>query len=272
LSTSPNHRRDRDSSRGAPSRDRSQHHRADRVRLWGRHAVAAALANPERPCLRLLGSTGAIEALGALAERSGLERRVAEGHELDRLVPSDSPHQGLVLEVGPLPDRALAEIAPDPGEPALVVALDQVSDPRNLGAILRTAAALGVAGVVLPRRRSAELGGACAKAASGALDIVPIVEVVNLSRALAELKERGFWVVGLDAAGPDRVDDLPPEPRRALVLGAEGSGLRRLVAEGCDRLARIEIGPQVESLNVAVAAGIALYLLRPVSPPRPSAP
>jgi 23S rRNA (guanosine2251-2'-O)-methyltransferase len=262
LSTSPPRRRDRDSSRGAPPRHRPQHHRADRVRLWGRHAVAAALANPERPCLRLLGSAGAIGALGALAERPGLERRVADGRELDRLVPADSPHQGLVLEVGPLPDRALAEVAPGPGEPALVLALDQVSDPRNLGAILRTAAAMGVAGVILPRRRSAELGGACAKAASGALDLVPIVEVVNLARALEELKERAFWIVGLDAAAPLRVEDLPPEPRRVLVLGGEGRGLRRLVAEGCDRLARLEIDPRVESLNVAVAAGIALYLLR----------
>jgi 23S rRNA (guanosine2251-2'-O)-methyltransferase len=232
------------------------------VRLWGRHAVAAALANPERPCHRLLATAAAMAELApAAAGRPGLERREVEARELDRLVPPDSPHQGAVLEAGQLPDRAAAELAPDPAQPALVLALDQVSDPRNLGAILRTAAALGVEGVVVPRRRSAELGGVCAKAASGALDIVPVVEVVNLARALEELKARGFWAVGLDAAGPARVEELPPQPRRVLVLGGEGRGLRRLVAEGCDSLARLEIDPRIESLNVAVAAGIALYLL-----------
>jgi 23S rRNA (guanosine2251-2'-O)-methyltransferase len=223
--------------------------------------VAAALANPERPCHRLLATAAALAELGPTADRRGLERREVQARDLDRLVPPDSPHQGLVLEAGQLPDRSPAELAPDPGRPALVLALDQVSDPRNLGAILRTALALGVEGVVVPRRRSAELGGVCAKAASGALDAVPVVEVVNLARALGELKERGFWVVGLDAAGPARVEELPPQPRRVLVLGAEGAGLRRLVAEGCDELARLEIDPRIESLNVSVAAGIALYLL-----------
>jgi 23S rRNA (guanosine2251-2'-O)-methyltransferase len=169
-------------------------------------------------------------------------------------------HQGVLAWCEPYRYADAFELAA--AERPLLACLDQVSDPRNLGAILRTAAALGVAGVVLPRRRSAELGGACAKAASGALDLVPIVEVVNLTRALAELKERSFWTLGLDAKGPTRVEDLPPEPRRVLVLGGEGTGLRRLVAEGCDRLARLDMDPRVESLNVAVAAGIALYLLR----------
>jgi 23S rRNA (guanosine2251-2'-O)-methyltransferase len=196
-----------------------------------------------------------------LAARDGLELRVAQPHDLDRLVPPDTPHQGLVLDARPLPERSIADLDPGPGAPALVLVLDQVSDPRNLGAILRTAAALGVAGVIVPRRHSAELGGVCAKAASGALDLVPIVEAANLARALEELRERAFWIVGLDAAGPDRLEALPREPRRVLVLGAEGPGLRRLVAEGCDHLARLEIDPRMESLNVAVAAGIALYLL-----------
>ena len=149
----------------------------------------------------------------------------------------------------------------DDGERSLVLALDQVSDPRNLGAILRTAAALGVSGVLLPDRRSAELNGACAKAASGALDILPLVEVVNLARALAELKQRGYWLVGLDAAAPAALEALDLPQRVVLVLGSEGEGLRRLVAESCDYLARLEIDPRMESLNVSVAAGIALYLL-----------
>ena len=115
--------------------------------------------------------------------------------------------------------------------------------------------------MLLPERRSAELGGACAKAASGALDLVPLVEVVNLARALAELKRRGYWIVGLDAAAPAALETLELPPRVVLVLGSEGEGLRRLVAESCDHLARLEIDPRMESLNVSVAAGIALYLL-----------
>jgi 23S rRNA (guanosine2251-2'-O)-methyltransferase len=166
-----------------------------------------------------------------------------------------------VLDAGPLPPRSLDELTTDPASPALLLALDQVSDPRNLGAILRSAAALGVAGVIVPQHGSAELGGVCAKAASGALDLVPIVEVVNLARSLAELKEHGYWLVGLDAATPTPLEDLPSVPRRVLVLGAEGTGLRRLVAESCDQLASLRIEPRMESLNVAVAAGIALYLL-----------
>lgn len=232
------------------------------LRLWGDHAVLAALANPDRPCRRLLGTEAALKALTIPDARAGLERvAVAGPGELDRLVPPGTVHQGLVLEAGPLPRRSPDELGADPAAASLVLALDQVGDPRNLGAILRTAAALGVDGVLVPERRSADLGGACAKAASGALDLVPVVEVVNLARALERLKERGFWLVGLDAAGPDRLEDLPPERRRVLVLGAEGPGLRRLVAETCDHLARLEIDPRMESLNVSVAAGIALYLL-----------
>ena len=236
---------------------------AGRLLLWGDHPVKAALANPERPCHRLLATQAALESLGAVADREGLDRRVvASARELDQLVPPGTPHQGLVLDVGPLPRRDPAALGADPGRPSLVLALDQVSDPRNLGAILRTAAALGVEGVVVPERRSADLGGVCAKAASGALDIVPLVEVVNLARTLDDLRDRGFWVVGLDAAAPRRLEELGPAPRRVLVLGAEGAGLRRLVAEVCDEHARLEIGPAVESLNVSVAAGIALYCLR----------
>ncbi len=228
--------------------------------------MLAALANPDRPCFRVRGTAAALAELGAAADRPGLVRETVEPRELDRMVPADSPHQGLVLDAGPLPSRSANELGADPDRPSLVLALDQVSDPRNLGAILRTAAALGVEGVLVPDRRSAELGGVCAKAASGALDIVPVVEVVNLARTLAHLKERGFWVVGLDAAGTLPLEQLPLQPRRVLVLGAEGAGLRRLVAESCDHLARIEIDPRMESLNVSVAAGIALYLLARRSP------
>jgi 23S rRNA (guanosine2251-2'-O)-methyltransferase len=228
--------------------------------LYGHHPVAAALANPDRPCYRLLATDAVFPAVEAAAGVRGLAAERVAGERLGQLLPPGAPHQGLALSVGPLPERGLDELGQ--GRRSLVLALDQVSDPRNLGAILRTAAALGVEGVILPRRRSAELNGACAKAASGALDLLPLVEVVNLARALAELKERGgYWIVGLDAAAPRTLEAIELPLRVALVLGSEGEGLRRLVAEGCDFLARLEIDPRMESLNVSVAAGIALYLL-----------
>lgn len=229
--------------------------------FYGHHAVAAALDNPLRPCRRLLATGPALERLGRLVERPGLlVERVAPA-ELARLLPPDVVHQGCALLVGPLPDRSLDSLLAGLGGEALVLVLDRIQDPRNLGAILRSAAALDVAGVIVPGRRSAPLGAACAKAACGALDMVPIVEVANLVQALEALKRAGFWVVGLDARAEPPLEALPFRPRRALVLGSEEKGLRRLVAEHCDLMARLATAPRMASLNVAVAAGIALYLL-----------
>ena len=235
-----------------------------RIWLYGQHAVAAALANPDRPCYRVLATEGTLAAIGP-PPRPGRSRR-----KKCRRSASPSSCRPRRRIRGWRVGRAAARPRPrgaglGPGARSLVLALDQVSDPRNLGAILRTAAALGVEGVILPDRRSAELGGACAKAASGALDLVPLVEVVNLGRTLADLKRRGYWIVGLDAAGPAALETLDLPPRIVLVLGSEGEGLRRLVAEQCDHLARLEIDPRMESLNVSVAAGIALYLLARVA-------
>jgi 23S rRNA (guanosine2251-2'-O)-methyltransferase len=229
--------------------------------LWGRHAVEAALANPRRPCLRLLATPPALERLGPRAARPNLAVETATAEAIARRIGGDEVHQGLALEVGPLPALALDEAVPAAG-PCLLLALDQLSDPRNVGAVLRSAAAFGVAAVIQPERRSAELAGAAARAAAGALDRVPGVTVVNLARALDDLKAHGFWVVGLDGAAETDLAALPPLDRAVLVLGAEGRGLRRLVADRCDHLARIAIDPRVESLNVAVAAGIALHALR----------
>ncbi|MCS6778451.1 MAG: 23S rRNA (guanosine(2251)-2'-O)-methyltransferase RlmB [Geminicoccaceae bacterium] len=231
--------------------------------LWfyGHHAVAAALDNPLRPCRRLLCTTAALARLGRLVQRPGLAVEEVRPADLARVLPADAVHQGVALLVGPLPRRPLDSLLAGLGTEALVLLLDQIQDPRNLGAILRTAAALDVAGVVVPERRSAPLGGACAKAASGALDMVPIVQVANLGQAIEALQGAGFWVVGLDAAAEPPLESLPYRPRRALVLGSEEKGLRRLVAERCDLSARLVIAPRIESLNVSVAAGIALYLL-----------
>ncbi len=234
-----------------------------RIWLYGQHAVAAALANPDRPCYRVLATEGTLAAIEPAARARAITPEKVLPDRIAQLLSPDSPHQGLAASVGPLPDRDPEELGTNPEARSLVLALDQVNDPRNLGAILRTAAALGVEGVILPDRRSAELGGACAKAASGALDLVPLVEVVNLGRTLADLKRRGYWIVGLDASGPAALETLDLPPRIVLVLGSEGEGLRRLVAEQCDHLARLKIDPRMESLNVSVAAGIALYLLAP---------
>jgi len=173
----------------------------------------------------------------------------------------------LALSAAPLPRFDLRRTcALEPGRNVVLV-LDQINDPHNLGAILRSAAAFEVRAVVLPERRSAELGGVVAKAASGALDLVPVVEVVNLARALEELAALGYWRIALDATTTATPDEVPAANDLALVLGAEGSGLRRLVRERCDVAVRLPTAPQMASLNVSVACGIALYALarRPTS-------
>jgi 23S rRNA (guanosine2251-2'-O)-methyltransferase len=229
--------------------------------LYGRHAVEAALANPRRSCHRLLATPEGLAALGPAAGRSGLEVVAVERTEIDRRLGPGTVHQGLALSVAPLPRLDLRRAAaPEPGG-NLVLVLDQVNDPHNLGAILRSAAAFAARAVVLPERRSAELGSVAAKAASGALDLVPVVEVTNLARALDQLAELGYWRLALDAGAEATIDEAPEVDHLALVLGAEGSGLRRLVREHCDLAARLPIAPGMDSLNVSVACGIALYAL-----------
>jgi len=229
--------------------------------LYGRHAILAALANPQRSCHRLLGTADALARLGPQARRPGLEVVEVEREELERRFGPDAVHQGLALSVAPLPKADLERAcAPEPGR-NLVLVLDQITDPHNLGAILRSAAAFEARAVVVPERRSAELGGAAARAASGALDLVPVVEVTNLARALDQLAEFGYWRLGLDGQAEQTIDHAPEAENLALVLGAEGSGLRRLVAEHCDLSVSLPIAPAMESLNVSVAAGIALYAL-----------
>jgi 23S rRNA (guanosine2251-2'-O)-methyltransferase len=229
--------------------------------LYGRHAIEAALANPQRSCHRLLVTAEALDRLGVRAERPGLEVVAVEREELDRRFGPDAVHQGQALSVAPLPRLDLERACAPEAGPNLVLVLDQITDPHNLGAILRSAAAFEARAVVVPERRSAELAGAAAKAASGALDLVPVVGVTNLARALDRLASLGYWRLGLDGAAPQTIDEAPDALNLALVLGAEGSGLRRLVAEHCDLAVRLPIAPAMESLNVSVAAGIALYAL-----------
>jgi len=229
--------------------------------LYGRHAVEAALQNPSRSCHRLLATPEALATLKPAAGRPGLEVLSVEREEIDLRLGPGLVHQGLALSVAPLPKLELRRAAAPERGRNLVLVLDQVNDPHNVGAILRSAAAFEVRALVLPERRSAELGGAAAKAASGALDRVPVVEVTNLARALEQLAELGYWRLALDATAEATVDQAPEVDNLALVLGAEGSGLRRLVREHCDFAARLPIAPAMESLNVSVTCGIALYAL-----------
>lgn len=228
-----------------------------RPRFWGRHAVTAALANPARTVTKLWGTR---EALGKLALPTTLSVVFADVADLGRMVPIDAPHQGLVAEVEPLEDVWLDDLFDaDDNRPLLL--LDQVTDPHNVGAILRSAAAFDALGIVTQDRHAPPESGALARSASGALELVPWVRVVNLSRALDEIADAGFWRIGLAGETQTTLAEAAGPPKVALVLGAEGEGIRQNVAAHCDALARLPISPKVESLNVSNAAAIALYAI-----------
>ncbi len=232
---------------------------ANRTRFWGKHAVAAALDNPERKVVRAWATGEVAEYMQFPAD---VPMTVAEAADLGRLVARDAPHQGMVIEVEPLPDRWLDDILPDAPEQSVVLVLDQVTDPHNVGAILRSAAAFGVIGIVTQDRHSPPESGVVAKAASGALERVPWIRVVNLARALEEIGEAGFWRIGLAGDAQQTLAEALGPPRVALVLGAEGAGLRPNTREHCDALARLPIKEAIESLNVSNAAAVALYATR----------
>ena len=232
------------------------HGSPNRPRLWGKHAVAAALDNPHRKVLRAWATR---EAATFMQLPKDMAVTIADVADLGRLVPHDAPHQGMVIEVEPLEDAWLDGLVNDAPEGAVLLVLDQVTDPHNVGAILRSAAAFGAIGIVTQDRHSPPESGVVAKAASGALERVPWVRAVNLARALEEIGEAGFWRIGLAGdADTDLKDALGP-PRVALVLGAEGPGMRPNTREHCDAIARLPITDAVESLNVSNAAAIALY-------------
>ena len=225
------------------------------VWLYGRHAVAAALANPERGRVRFLAES---EAATAFAEH---EPEIVDRAVLRQVLPDGAVHQGLAFLAEPLPAAGIESLlsAAEARKRAAVVVLDRVQDPRNVGAVLRSAAALGALGMVIPDRRAPPETGALAKAASGALERVTVIRAVNLARALAAMKARGFWCVGLDADSETELSPGALPDRCALVLGAEGVGLRRLTAETCDLTLRIPTAQGAASLNVSAAAAIALY-------------
>ena len=232
------------------------HGSANRPRFWGKHAVSAALDNPERKVLRAWATR---EAAQFMQFGKDVPVTLADAADLGRLVPNDAPHQGVVIEVEPLEDAWLDDMLRDAGEQAILLVLDQVTDPHNVGAILRSAAAFGAAGIVTQDRHSPPESGVVAKAASGALERVPWTRVVNLARALEEIGEAGFWRIGLAGDAETELKEALGPRKVALVLGAEGAGLRPNTREHCDALARLPIGDAIESLNVSNAAAVALY-------------
>ena len=241
---------------GRRKKSHQSHGTPMRPRLWGKHAVAAALDNPDRKILKAWTTR---EAAGFMQFPKDVAVTLADVADLGRLVPSDAPHQGVVIEVEALDDIWLDGILADAPEHAVLLVLDQVTDPHNVGAILRSAAAFGAIGIVTQDRHSPPESGVIAKAASGALERVPWARVVNLARALEEIGDAGFWRIGLAGdADTDLREALGPQ-RVALVLGAEGAGLRHNTREHCDALARLPITTTVESLNVSNAAAVALY-------------
>jgi 23S rRNA (guanosine2251-2'-O)-methyltransferase len=228
----------------------------DRVILYGWHTVTAALTNPERRIRRLLATENALRRLADEGIKLSISPEVMRPDALAARLTPDAVHQGLIAEADPLPSPAIEDL-PSTG---IVLVLDQITDPHNVGAILRTAAAFAVAAIVTTARHSPEATGVLAKSASGALEVVPIVIVQNLARALTGLKARGFLTVGLDSEAPDDLATIAMNLPLALVLGAEGKGLRQLTGATCDRLARLDLPGAIKSLNVSNAAALALYI------------
>jgi 23S rRNA (guanosine2251-2'-O)-methyltransferase len=221
------------------------------------------LANPRRKLHRLLLTARAAESLGGNLATGRVRAEPAEAEAISRLLPPGAVHQGAALSCDLLPAQDLDEIlAAKPGTRRVVLVLDQLSDPHNVGAILRTAAAFGASAVIVQDRHAPPQSGTLAKAASGALEIVPYVEVVNIARALDRLAEAGFWRIALAGDGGQPLADATSSGDIALVLGSEGDGIRRLVREHCDAAAFIPIDKAMESLNVSNAAAIALYEIR----------
>ncbi len=231
---------------------------ADVAILYGFHSVLEALLNKNRTLLTLYATQAAAERLKLEIDATGVALHLIETDDLTRRLGRDAVHQGVLLEAKPLPAPDLDEIAQKSG---LVLVLDQITDPHNVGAILRSAAAFGVDAVITTERHAPELSGVLAKAASGALEHVAVIEVVNLARALDELGDLGVLKIGLDSEAPKPLQTIVLTRPLALVLGAEGKGLRRLSREKCDHLARLDLPGPIKSLNVSNACAIALALV-----------
>ena len=238
-----------------PARASSQRP-SDAVILYGWHTVKAALENPARRIRQLLATENAARRLAAEGAPLRITPELVRPDAIAQRLSPDAVHNGLLAEADPLPSLELDEIAPD----GIVLVLDQVTDPHNVGAIMRTAAAFATAAIVTTARHSPEATGVLAKSASGALEHVPIVAVQNLARALAHLRERGYLLVGLDSSGEADLGSADLRSPLALVLGAEGKGLRQLTRATCDHVVRLDLPGRIKSLNVSNAAVLALHI------------
>ena len=236
-----------------------------RAILYGWHTVKAALENPARRIRRLYATPNAARRLAEDGVALAVEPELVRPDAIARRLGPDAVHNGVLAEADPLPSPELEELEPA----GIVLVLDQITDPHNVGAILRTAAAFAVNAVVMTARHSPEATGVLAKSASGALEYVPLVSVQNLARALAALHERGYLLVGLDSDGDIDLNEAPLQPPLALVLGAEGKGLRQLTRASCDRLARLDLPGRIKTLNVSNAAALALHIVTKGSRSRP---
>ena len=235
----------------APARDRD-----GPVFLYGWHSVKAALENQQRKFIRLLVTENALHRLGEENVELRVDPDLVEASDIDELLGPDAVHQGLLAEVEPLPSPDIDEVEAR----GVILVLDQVTDPHNVGAILRSAAAFAVTAVVTTQRHSPEMTGVLAKAASGALEYVPMVSVPNLSRALEALKKKNVFVIGLDSSGDVNLASINMNGPTAIVVGAEGKGLRQLTRATCDQVARLDLPGKITSLNVSNATALALYV------------
>ncbi|MEM9838027.1 MAG: 23S rRNA (guanosine(2251)-2'-O)-methyltransferase RlmB [Pseudomonadota bacterium] len=229
------------------------------VWLYGRHAVLAALMNPKRDLLEIMSTENAA---AWLAERHKVpgQTEMLKPHQIDKRVPEGAVHQGLAGRFSPLPRARLKEVCSG-DDPRPVVILDQVTDPQNIGAIIRVAAGFRAQALIVQDRRTPPLAGALAKAAAGTLESLPIIRAVNISRSIEALQDMGFTAAGLAGEAAEPLPGFHAQGPIALVLGAEGKGLREGVREHCDRLVSIPLAKEVESLNVATAAAVALYAI-----------
>ena len=238
-----------------------QNQSCSKLVLYGRHAVMAALENPARKIQKLV--CFAENATSVRAKYPHVNIVVADKKEIDKLVGVDSVHQGYALycsELEGLSIEELCHITADK-QKCNVLILDQVTDPQNIGAIIRSCAAFGTTAVIVQDKNSPQESGSMAKAAAGTMEIVPVVRVTNLARAIETLKKNGFWIVGMDGYAKENVDKLDKNAKLAVIMGSEGSGMRRLIEESCDITVRLPIDPRVESLNVSTAAAVVLYEL-----------
>src|SRR6202795_2466837 len=247
--------RGRESGRGPPRRDRDANPDGP-VILYGWHTVTAALNNPQRRIRKLLLTENAARRLADDNIDTRVTPEIVRPQLIDQRLGPDAVHQGLLAEADPLPSPDIETLEQE----GMVLVLDQITDPHNVGAIMRSAAAFAVKAIVTTARPSPEATGVLAKAASGALELVPLVTVQNLARALTQLNERGFMTVGLDSEGSEDLGAVVLRQPLALVLGAEGKGLRQLTRETCSVVARLDMPGEIKSLNVSNAAVLALYI------------